>query len=139
MKHFLPNPIEVLRQWEWDGWDQDGWHQTWRSRVGTWCMWKVRIAGAIFRSAFQKTADSYPFWIRVVLRLKAVVCLLLGRHCREGEHLHCATLVEFNWRKVSWEYDEWDCDRVEVGWGLTTFDDRVWRNWRVHVEFHGGM
>jgi hypothetical protein len=64
--------------------------------------------------------------VTIFYRIKAIVCLLLGLHSRKDYDLELDTLIEWNWRKVSYEYDEWEPDRLDVGYGF-------FRNWRVHL------
>lgn len=60
---------------------------------------------------------------------KAIVCLMLGLYSRKSYDFELDTMIEWNWRKTSYEYDEWESDHLDVGVGFFC-------NWRVRLEVH---
>jgi hypothetical protein len=126
--------VLLMADWEWDcaaRQDDDGsisFHATFRSRVGTRIMHRVRVAFAIWH-CLGGEADEDLTWRRSLLvqalyRAKAAICLLLGRHFRgEGYEFDGLRVVWWNGAMVGYYEPEWTDDNVEVGLG--------WRNWRV--------
>lgn len=96
--------------------------------------WKIDVLKVILRVLFTGRADdcsAFPWWEMMLYRAKATVCLLLGLHDsrwseRRGHVSDSFTLLEWNWRRCSYEYDEYDCDTLEVGYGF--------RNWYVELN-----
>ena len=67
--------------------------------------------------------------ITAFYRFKAIVCLMLGLYSRKSYDCELDTMIEWNWRKTSYEYDEWEPDHLDVGVGFFC-------NWRVRLEVH---
>lgn len=127
-------PRALLRNVAYSGWGEEGFTPTLATNCADWLLWKLLVAEAIARCVFGRSDDTAPcpWWLKLGHRAKAIVCLLLGWHWKpsENEHFFRDTfqITIWGWRKVSWEYDEWDHDELEVGWG--------WRNWRVELRVH---
>jgi hypothetical protein len=132
--HEYRTPRALLRNVASSGWGEEGFTHTLRTRVADWILWKLAVGEAIFRCVFGRSDDtsSCDWWLKVGHRLKAIVCLLAGWHWKESESewffRDSFEITAWGWRKVSYEYDEWDNDRLEVGYG--------WRNWRVQLTVH---
>lgn len=127
------SPFRVLQDWAWDGWDQNGWHPTWRTRIAFPVIGVTQRLGAVGRCLFLSTKNSeleeYQLHAQVAYRVKAIICLVLGIWARDDERIHTIEVAWWNERRTSYEYEEYDSDRVSVGTG--------WRNWFVELESEG--
>jgi hypothetical protein len=136
------NPLVILSNWEWDIHDPDfssdgdaSWRPTRKAKFATFVMERVRTFGAIIRCLFWPRADDTscsPLWMHALHRAKAIVCLLFGwrgSYFMDGKFYDTFAITEWNWRQVSYEYDEWEPDSLSVGWG--------WRNWFVDLDSRG--
>jgi hypothetical protein len=132
-EHYTPRAM--LRNWAYEGWGEDGFTATRRTRFADWVLWKLAIAEVILRCVVswgRHDRADFAWWRLAALRAKAIVCLVLGWHWRESEGRFCfldgVEVLGWNERRTSWEYEEYDWDRLEVGhWGGP---------WLVSVEIH---
>jgi len=124
------NPIQVFRDWQYDGYGYDGVKETWRSRVGFAVVRKWNVVKAIVLALCQPAFDDLacmPWWQRLLYRLKTVICLVVGRHW-PGAHyeFECVTVAWWDGEMVGYYEPEWEDSHVNVGYG--------WRNWFVELD-----
>jgi hypothetical protein len=129
------SPVAVLQHWSASRWMHEDYAPTRLTSFADWCLWKLAVGGTILRCFFcwgeGSGADDFShWWTPAALRLKAIVCLLLGRHwrCSEREHWlpNSETVLTWNWRRSGYYEVEYDSDRLDVANG--------WRDWRVTLD-----